>query len=272
MTSAVAPSAGITGPLVSPDAKRAAPEDGGAPLACRNALARRHPRMRLSTPSPLDSKPSSTRRGINGLGMSGLWLARGLQSSCPVEGQPAMNSRCERLRGASAAVAGAYASRLPSRAPVDPATMAQSSRRECSHREAAAIRTRREARLAGNSRGECSLRELAAMSQPAVTPRPSPNWGDVRQPRCPGPSPLEGGAHIGLWPPWATGARGRSLPRADRRILFCESFICEQRGRMATVRSALPDEQEDQRPSLPGQRGGARFTQGGASLPQGGAL
>ena len=96
-----------------------------------------------------------------------------------------MNSRCERLRGASAAVAGAYASRLPSWAPVGPATMAKSSRSECSYREAAAIRSCKEARLAGNFRSECSHRELAAMGQPAVTPRPSPNWGDVCQPRCP---------------------------------------------------------------------------------------
>lgn len=272
MTSAVAPSAGITGHLGLAGCQAGGSRGWGvASLACRNALARRHPRMRPSTPSPLDSKPSSTRRGISGLGMSGLRLARGLQSSCPVEGQPAMDSRCERLRGASAAVVAPMRRVSPVGFPSTPQRWHRAP--GVSAHIGRRLPSGPVGRPAWRGTSEVSAHIGSSLPWTSRQSRPSVSQLVIRPSApTPGPSPLEGGAHIGLWPPWVTGTKGHLLPRVDRRLLFCESFICEQRGRMATVRSALPDEQEDQRPSHPGQRGGARFTQGGASLPQGGAL
>lgn len=77
------------------------------------------------------------------------------------------------------------ASRFPSWIPIRNASMAAASRCEYSHREAAATRTRKEARLPANSRREHSLREFADMSKLADIPHCIPNWGNVCQPQHP---------------------------------------------------------------------------------------
>jgi hypothetical protein len=215
--------------------------------------------------------------------MSGLRLARGLQSSRPVEGQPAMNSRCERLRAASAAVAGAYASRLPSWAPAAPwrrqrapEVSAHIGRRLPSEpeREPAwqgtpdvsthvgsflpwAIRQAWAAVLPPGETsaipdaqpfsltGKCSHRALAAMGRrngglPAGS-RPREHTRRASAANRDGNGTRLAGTRPRGCPPRAVRCQGRIA------IPSYESFTCGHRGRMATVRSALPDEQGEQR-------------------------
>ncbi len=141
--------------------------------------------MNPTMPRPSDSKPSSTRQGINGLRMGELRFARGPKLSYSAEG-PTGNEllMCAPSRG-SGYHGGVPASRPPSWAPVSPMTVAKNSRCECSNWEAAAIRARKGARLAGNPRREHSCREFPAMGYSSGMGRCPPTWGNVRHPRCP---------------------------------------------------------------------------------------
>ena len=71
MTSAVAPSAGITGPLVSPDAKRVTPEDGG-----RSSRLPQCPCPTASAHEVVDAKPIGLQAKLHTTGNQ--WSRKGV--------------------------------------------------------------------------------------------------------------------------------------------------------------------------------------------------
>jgi hypothetical protein len=168
---------------------------------------------------PIGLKPSSTRRGISGLGMSGLRLARGLQSSCPVEGQPAMDSRCKLLSGAFAAMVAPMRRVSPAGLPSAPQRWQRAT--EVSAHIGRRLPSGPVRRPAWRGTSEVSAHIGSSLPWTSRQSRPSVSQLVIRPSApTPGPSPLEGGAHIGLWPPWVTRTKGHLLPRANRHPLL----------------------------------------------------